>query len=55
MLIFKVIYHCIAMIKKILLKIIYGRKVDIQKGVTWRKGFSMMIGKTGKVSIGENC
>lgn len=55
MLIFKIIYHCIAMIKKILLKMIYGRKVNIQKGVTWRKDFSMMIGKTGKVSIGENC
>lgn len=54
MLIFKLYYHLIAILKKILYNIIYLDKIIFEKGVTFRKGFSLMIDKNAKVKIGKN-
>ena len=55
MIIYKIIFHIKALIQKTVLKSIYGRKLFIGKNTTWRKSFSLMIGKSASVIIGENC
>ena len=47
-------YHFKARIKKLVYKIIYGRRLRIGKGTTWRHGFHITI-EGGQVEIGENC
>ena len=47
-------YHLKAKIKKLVYKIIYGRRLKIGKGTTWRHGFHITI-EGGQVEIGENC
>lgn len=51
----KIFYHISAYIKLISLKILYGRKLIIGKGSTWRKSFSITISKSGRITIGKNC
>lgn len=53
MLILKIYYHLVAIIKKIFYKIIYGKHIKFGKNVTFRKGFSLMIDKNSYVEIGE--
>ena len=55
MIVFKLFYHIQANIFKFILKIIYGKKIIFHKKITWRKGFVVMIGKSGKVQIGDGC
>lgn len=55
MIVFKLIYHIRAEIYKLLLKIIYGKKLKIGKKTTWRKGFSVMIDKNAEITIGDAC
>lgn len=55
MLIIKIYFHLLSLIKKILYKSIYGNKITFGKHVTWRDDFHIMIGKNGNVSIGNNC
>lgn len=55
MLILKVYYHVIAEIKKIIYKIIYGKKIQFGRKTTFRKGLALMINKRAYVEIGENC
>ncbi len=47
-------YHFKANIKKILYKIIYGKRLRIGKGTTWRHGFHITV-EGGQVEIGKNC
>lgn len=57
MIILKIIYHLKALVLKIILKMLHnfgGGKIIFGKNVTFRKGFSLMIDKTGKVIIGNN-
>ena len=57
MIILKIIYHLKALVLKIILKMLHnfgGGKITFGKNVTFRKGFSLMIDKTGKVIIGNN-
>lgn len=37
------------------LKVVYGKKLFIGKGTTFRKGFSVMIDINAKIVIGKNC
>lgn len=54
MLIFKLIYHIAAFIKKLIMKVIYGNKVKIGKRMTFRSGFTLMIDKGANVIIGND-
>ena len=47
-------YHFKAKIKKITYKIIYGKRLKIGKGTTWRHGFHITI-EGGQVEIGKDC
>ena len=47
-------YHFKAIIKKVLYKLIYGKRVQIGKGTTWRHGFHITI-EGGEVEIGKDC
>ena len=53
MLIIKAYYHVMAIIKKIIYKLIYGKRIKFGKKVTFRRGFSLMIDKNAKVEIGD--
>lgn len=55
MLVFKIYYHVISIIKKIIYKIIYRNHVKFGKKVTFRCGFSLMIEKGAYVKIGDGC
>lgn len=50
----KIIYHICANLKKIIYKMIYGRKISFGIGVTWRKRMDIYI-EGGKIRIGNNC
>ena len=51
----KIWCHIKAMIKKIVYKIVFGRKLQIGKGTTWRHDFHIAIEGKGKIEIGKNC
>ena len=55
MIIIKAWYHFIALIHKILLSLLYGAKMKIGRGTTWRRDFSVMKDKEAQIEIGENC
>ena len=55
MLIYKILFHIAAAIKKVWLKLIYGNAVVFGKGVTWRSHFHLAIEPKAKVEIGEHC
>lgn len=55
MLLYKVIYHINAIIKKYILKLIYGNRIIIGKKVTFRKMFNVMIDKCAILKIGNGC
>lgn len=57
MIFLKIIYHVQAIVWMWFLKLFYrfgGARFIVGKHVTFRKGFSMMIGKNGEVNIGNN-
>lgn len=55
MLIQKIYYHVVAIISKLFYHIIYGKRIQIGKGTTFRAGFKIMLTEGAKVQIGENC
>ena len=55
MIIIKIWYHIWAIVKKFFYKIIYRKKIEIAKNVTWRRDFSIMVGKNGKLQIEKDC
>ena len=55
MLMMKILRHIIAFIKIAGYKMTNGRKVSFGKGFTFRKGFNLVIGRNGRVEIGDGC
>jgi acetyltransferase-like isoleucine patch superfamily enzyme len=55
MLMLKIIYHIQAIVKIFFYNLIYGKRLNIGKGVTFRKGFSLLIGKEGEIQIDNGC
>ncbi len=55
MLIYKILFHIVAAIKKIWFKLVYGNAIVFGKGVTWRSHFHLAIEPKAKVEVGENC
>ncbi len=53
--ILKLWYHIKAAVKKIVYKIVYGGKLHIGKGTTWRHGFHVVIEGNARISIDDNC
>ena len=51
----KLWYHIIAARQRVFYKLLYGRRLQIIKNVTWRRGFSIMMSKEARVVIGDNC
>ena len=47
-------YHFKARIKRIVFKLMYGKRIHIGKGTTWRHGFHISI-EGGEVEIGKDC
>lgn len=54
MFIIKLWLHFKCIISKSIYRLIYGNRLEIGKNVHWRKDFSLMIDKKGKVLIGKN-
>lgn len=55
MIILKIYLHLKAIVEYVFLKLLYGSSFKVGNSVTWRNNFSVMIAKTGKVIIGDNC
>ena len=55
MTIMKAWYHLIAAIQYLFYRLVYGKQLYIGKGVTWRRGFSIMKTKDAIVKIGADC
>lgn len=55
MILFKIYYHLVAILKKILFSIVYNKHIKFGKKTTFRKGFSLVIEDNGKIEIGNNC
>ena len=54
MLLFKFYYHTIAILTKLMYKLVYMGNVHFGHNVTFRKSFSLIIENSGKVLIGNN-
>lgn len=52
---YKIVYHINAIIKKLFLRLIYFKHLSIGEGTTWRKGFTINIEKKGTIKIGKHC
>jgi len=55
MFLIKLYYHTAALLKTACLSIIYGDRLYWGKKTTYRKGFSLIISKSGKIHIEKNC
>lgn len=53
MILLKMVYHFNALLKYIFIKLIFGEKVKIHSGTTWRKSFQ--LNAIGTIIIGKNC
>ncbi len=52
---YKIIFHINAFLKKIFLKLIYGKKIFFGKKVTFRRRFNVFIENNARIEIGEKC
>ena len=55
MLILKIKYHIVAILKKCIYKIFFGRRFVVGKGTTFRDCFNIYLGKGATMSIGRDC
>lgn len=55
MFILKSIYHINAYIKLVIFKFLYGSRLKVGRGTTWRKSFLVTIMERGNIVIGQNC
>lgn len=55
MLILKLKYHIIAILKQFGYRLLYGKRISWGTGTTFRSGFHLMIGRQGQVRIGDHC
>jgi acetyltransferase-like isoleucine patch superfamily enzyme len=53
MIFFKIYWHLNAFMRKLFLRIIYWRKLNMGESVAFRKGFTLLIDRTAKVHIGN--
>lgn len=53
MILFKIWWHFNAFVRKKIFKLIYCRKLVLGNNVTFRKNFTLLIDKSGKVHIGN--
>lgn len=53
--ILKLWYHFKAAVKKVVYKVVFGKKLSIGRGTTWRDGFHIAIEGDGEIHIGSNC
>lgn len=51
----KLWYHFKAAVKKVVYKVVFGKKLSIGRGTTWRHGFHIAIEGNGEIAIGSNC
>lgn len=51
----KLWYHFKATVKKVVYKVVFGKKLSIGRGTTWRHDFHVAIESNGKIDIGSNC
>lgn len=54
MIVLKIMYRLVALIKKFFYKLIFGNKLILGKGVKFRQGFSIAIEGDGKISLGKD-
>lgn len=52
--ILKAWYHFKAAVKKVMFKIVFGKRIKIGRGTTWREGFHISI-EGGEIEIGSDC
>jgi acetyltransferase-like isoleucine patch superfamily enzyme len=52
---FSVWYHGKALFKRVLFFCIYRNRLKIGSKTTWRRNFSVLLNKDGKINIGKNC
>lgn len=52
---YKIKFHLTAPVKKLFLKIIYGKQIQFGSKTHFRRAFYLFIGKGGRVSIGDGC
>jgi len=55
MIVLKVWFHLSAIVSKCFYKLIYGSRLKIGKGTTWRRKLLVMISDEGNIKIGKNC
>lgn len=55
MIIIKGWYHLIALVQKFFLFLLYGSMIEVGKGTTWRRGFSVMKDNKAIIKIGKDC
>lgn len=55
MLILKLKYHIVAILKQFGYRLLYGKRISWGTGTTFRSGFHLMIEGQGKVRIGDRC
>lgn len=52
---YKIFCYIFAYIQQASFFILYGTKLKIGKGTTWRKRFNVVISNGGKIEIGDSC
>lgn len=55
MFVIKLWLHVCAIIKGILYRLIFRKKLSLGNNITWRRRFNIIIDNNGKVVIGNNC
>ena len=55
MFIIKIKHHVCSALTLLFFKMLYGNRFKVGKKTTWRKGLSVMIAKTGNITIGKKC
>lgn len=55
MILLKLYYHIVCLLKWTYYKLIYGKSFVMPKDSTYRSGFHLVIEDTGKVKIGHRC
>lgn len=55
MTVFKIKWHVAAMIKKALYKILFGKKIQMGGGTTFRSNFHVYLERGAEIKIGRDC
>jgi len=55
MMLLKIKYHIAAAIRIVFFKFIFGNKLKVGRGTTFRRFFNIYLEKNAEINIGENC